>query len=128
MGATGDGVEKDSPDRMVGVRGALLVSDGQRLAVVVTLVNHADTADALTAVRIQGTSLGDLETPIPVMPGQTTSVGQKHSDLHILGSGISHEGSRFVDVQFVFRNGGIIDTKLLVRANVGIWAEIPLEV
>lgn len=127
QGATGDGVEKDSADRTVGIRGALLVSDGQRLAVVVTLVNHADTADALTAVRIEGTAFGDLETAIPVMPGQTTSVGQRNSQLHIVGSGLSSAGSRFVPVQFVFRNGGIIDAELLVRANEGIWADIPLQ-
>ena len=128
LGATGDGVEKDSADRTVGVRGALLVSDGQHLAVVVTLVNHGQTPDALTAVRIQGTAFGDLETPIPVMPGQTTSVGQKNSQVHILGSGLSSAGSKFVDVQFVFRNGGVIDAKLLVRANEGIWADIPLTI
>ena len=126
LGATGDGVEKDSADRTVGVRGALLVSDGQRLAVVVTLVNHSEEPDALVAVAIEGTSFGELQTPIPVMPGQTTSIGQKNSALHILGSGLSSAGSRFVDVQFVFRNGGVIDTTLLIRANEGIWADIPL--
>ena len=126
QGATGDGVEKNSSDGSVGIRGAVIVAKDGKVAVVVTLVNRSAVMDGLVAVRVPGTDLGDLMTPIPVMPLSTTAVGQANSTVRIIGSGLEGVGSQFVPVEFVFNTGGVIAAKLLVRAPEGIWADTPL--
>ena len=127
QGATGDGVEKNSTDGSVGIRGAVLVAKDGKVAVVVTLVNRSAAPDSLVAVRVPGTDLNNLVVPVPVMPHSTTPVGQSDSRLRLLGTGLQGVGSQFVPVEFVFNTGGVIAAKLLVRAPEGIWADIPLE-
>lgn len=126
LGATGDGVETDSADKTVGIRGALVVSNGSNFSVVATLVNHGSSTDSLRGVDIEGGDVLQPESGIDVLPDSTTTIGQANSEQFVFGSGLSAEGSKFVRARFVFEKGGIIETNLLVRANDGMWAQIPL--
>ena len=126
LGATGDGVEVDSADKSVGIRGAVLVSNGSSFSVVATLVNHGAGTDSLRGVDVEGGEVRQPEGGIAVLPDSTMAVGQANSEHFIFGSGLSAAGSRFVRTRFVFEKGGIIETSLLVRANEGMWAQIPL--
>lgn len=126
LGATGDGVEIDTADKSVGIRGAVVVSNGSTFSVVATLVNHSDHIDYLQGVGIEGAEVSQPARPIAVQPGGTTTIGQANASEFVFGSGLASQGSRFVNTRFVFRNGGIITTRLLVRAHEGMWAQIPL--
>lgn len=126
LGATGDGVEVDSDDKSVGIRGAVLVSNGSNFSVVATLVNHGASTDSLLQVDVEGGEVRQPDGGIAVLPDSATVIGQANAKHFIFGAGLSAAGSRFVRARFVFEKGGIIETSLLVRANDGMWAQIPL--
>jgi hypothetical protein len=126
LGATGDGVEADTADKSMGIRGAIILANSNNFSVVVTLVNRTSKDDGLVDVAIPGAAVDAINPPLLVMPNSTLTVGQKNSEVRIFGTGLTSAGNRFVPVRFTFASGGVITTRLLIRAPGGIWAEIPV--
>lgn len=126
LGATGDGVEADTADKSMGIRGAIIIANDNQFSVVATLVNRSTQDDGLVSVQIPGAQVNAINPPLLVMPNSTLTLGQANSDVKVFGTGVTSEGNGFVPVRFTFANGGVITTRLLVRAPEGIWAGIPV--
>lgn len=126
LGATGDGVEADTANKSMGIRGAIIIADDNQFSVVVTLVNRSTQDDGLVSVEIPGAAVDAINPPLLVMPNSTLTIGQVNSEVKIFGTGLTSEGNGFVPVRFTFANGGVITTRLLVRAPEGIWTGIPV--
>lgn len=118
QGATGDGVEKNTDNGLVGVRGALVVAKDGDFSVIVTLVNESADDE-----RLIGVAIGDsvINTDITIPAGGTVPLGHTNAEQHIFGTGLQARPSAFVPAQFAFETNGSITAQLLVRAPDGYW-------
>ncbi|MEY5145345.1 MAG: hypothetical protein RL745_714 [Actinomycetota bacterium] len=124
QGATGDGVEKNSENGQVGVRGALIVAQDGNFSVIATLVNKSAQPERLVSVAV-----GDIiiNTDITIPASGTAQVGHSTAKERIFGTGLLTLPSAFVPVQFQFGTHGPVTAALLVRAPEGYWKGIPVK-
>jgi phage gpG-like protein len=130
--ATGDGVDR-ALENGLGVRGAILVHSDSNSALVATLKNSSDRDDALIGVEISGAgtqSIGQATlnpSPIDIPARGTVSVGLPANEARITLTGVPERPSQYVNVVFVFRDAGRLETQLLSTQNAGYYADINVD-
>jgi hypothetical protein len=95
------------------VRNALVVSNGAAASVTVTVVNHSDTADVLTEVRVNDQVASFVGGPFEIPPNDSISVGGGSEAVALVSEAGVAPGD-WTELQLTFTNAGTATIQTLV--------------
>jgi hypothetical protein len=95
-------------------------TDSGRAALVLTVINEGETDDALTGVRVAGTSATIRTAPLAVRSGQVVQVGGE-SEHQIIVTGLGTPAGSYAEVEMTFRNAGSTVTDVAIVPAVGYY-------
>lgn len=122
-----NGVDATLPTGL-GVRGAAIVAGATTSTIVGALKNSSDKVDALVGVEFGGGITGTLTpTAIEVQPGAITTLGLPSSQARVDVGVTPSKPSQYVDVTFIFRESGRLNTQLLVVEPVREYKDIQVK-
>lgn len=104
------------PDPYLGVRDALVVSDGDNGALVMTLVNNSHSDDALESATLDGNNVLMPGGPVAVRVGDAVNIGSDAGAVAgVMGLGVAP--GHWADLSLTFANAGQSDFQVLVVPN-----------